>query len=236
MLTGTLPDLTREQATERILARRRQGHRARCPRRRLRRRGRVAGLQAREGRAARRDRARRGRPARAARRLARSRSPAPRDSRSRRAARPRARRPRGSARPRGRRRPTREASTPRIDQSPEQRPALLLAVVVRAGGAGEKAEPVVQRRERRAERVRGRGLEPAVHPRGDAAQHRAGLARLAQELVEPVQPPDREQVRGRPAARPRTRPARRRTRSRSSITRSKNVSSVGRHSWALIAR
>ena len=29
MLTGTLPDLTREEATERIIARRRQGHRQR---------------------------------------------------------------------------------------------------------------------------------------------------------------------------------------------------------------
>ena len=33
VLTGTLPDLTREQATERIIARRRQGHRAASRRR-----------------------------------------------------------------------------------------------------------------------------------------------------------------------------------------------------------
>ena len=63
VLTGTLPDLTREEATERITARRRQGHRQRLQEDRLRRRGRVAGLQAREGRAARRARARRGRAA-----------------------------------------------------------------------------------------------------------------------------------------------------------------------------
>ena len=64
VLTGTLPDLTREQATERITARRRQGHRLGVEEDRLRRRRRVAGLQAREGRAARRPGARRGRPAR----------------------------------------------------------------------------------------------------------------------------------------------------------------------------
>ena len=56
VLTGTLPDLTREQATERITARRRQGHRLGVQEDRLRRRRRLAGLQAREGRAARRDR------------------------------------------------------------------------------------------------------------------------------------------------------------------------------------
>ena len=66
VLTGTLPDLTREQAQQRIIARRRQGHRQRLQEDRLRRRRRLARLQAREGRAARRDRARRAGAARAA--------------------------------------------------------------------------------------------------------------------------------------------------------------------------
>ena len=60
VLTGTLPDLTREEATERIERRRRQGHRVGLEEDRLRGRGRLAGLQAREGRAPRRRGARRG--------------------------------------------------------------------------------------------------------------------------------------------------------------------------------
>ena len=67
VLTGTLPDLTREQATERILALGGKVTGSVSQEDELRRRGRVAGLQAREGRAARRPRDRRGRTARAAR-------------------------------------------------------------------------------------------------------------------------------------------------------------------------
>ena len=60
VLTGTLPDLTREQATERILAQGGKVTGSVSQEDELRRRGRLAGLQAREGRAARRARARRG--------------------------------------------------------------------------------------------------------------------------------------------------------------------------------
>ena len=59
VLTGTPPHLTREEATERIVARRRQGHGQRLQKDELRRGGSLARLQAREGRAARRAGARR---------------------------------------------------------------------------------------------------------------------------------------------------------------------------------
>ena len=65
VLTGTLPDLTREEATERILAAGGKVTSVGLEEDGLRRRGRLAGLQAREGRAPRRDRARRARAARA---------------------------------------------------------------------------------------------------------------------------------------------------------------------------
>ena len=64
VLTGTLPDLSREQATELIKARRRQGDRLGLEEDRLRRRRRQPGLEAREGREARRRDHRRGRAAR----------------------------------------------------------------------------------------------------------------------------------------------------------------------------
>ena len=66
VLTGTLPDLTREEATERIEGAGRPRDLRRVEEDRLRRRGRLAGHEAREGRAARRARARRGRAAGAA--------------------------------------------------------------------------------------------------------------------------------------------------------------------------
>ena len=76
VLTGTLPDLTREEATERILAAGGRVTTSRVEEDRLRHRRRVAGLEAREGRAARRAGARRGGVGGAARRrLSRGRAP-----------------------------------------------------------------------------------------------------------------------------------------------------------------
>ena len=81
-------------------------------------------------------------------------------------------------------------------QPPVERAALVLAVVVRARAAGQEAEAVAQPGQpREVERVGRRGLEPAVHPRARPAQHDALLPRLAQDDVEPVRPPDRQQAR-----------------------------------------
>ena len=89
----------------------------------------------------------------------------------------------------------------------------------------------MQRRERRAERVRRRALEPAVHPGRDAAEHGAALvgARAAAR---------RARAGARPRAgsrssrrRPRTRPARRRSR-RGPRPRARRTSArSGRQSW-----
>src|SRR6185312_925183 len=62
------------------------------------------------------------------------------------------------------------ADEPRVD-----RPTLALAVVVRAGAAGQEAEPVAHPFELRAERVGHAGLEPADHPGAPAGQHDASL-------------------------------------------------------------
>jgi hypothetical protein len=72
---------------------------------------------------------------------------------------------------------------------------------VRAGAAGEQAEAVEQRRERRdVERVGHRLAEPAVHPGADPAQHDAGRPRLREHGVEAVRAPDGEQAGGVAAA------------------------------------
>ena len=92
------------------------------------------------------------------------------------------------------------AGKPGRDQAVVERAALLLAVVVRARAAGHEAEAVVERLEVGAEGVGRRGLEPAVHPGADAAQHGAGGERLAQDRVEAVGAPHREQRRGVAAA------------------------------------
>ena len=65
VLTGTLPNMSRDQAEHADQARRRQGHRLGLEEDRLRRRGRQPRLEAREGRGPRRRRHRRGRAAQA---------------------------------------------------------------------------------------------------------------------------------------------------------------------------
>ena len=83
------------------------------------------------------------------------------------------------------------ADEPRVD-----RPAPLLAVVVRAGRAGQEAEAVAHAVEIGAERVGHAGLEPADHAGGRAPQQRAALPRRPQRGVDAVQAPDRQRVRG----------------------------------------
>src|SRR5438552_2198891 len=71
---------------------------------------------------------------------------------------------------------------------------------MRARAAGEEPEAVAHAGELRAERIRNAGLEPADHPGAPAHEHDAALPRVAQHLVEAVQTPDREHVRGVAAA------------------------------------
>src|SRR5439155_20909784 len=87
-----------------------------------------------------------------------------------------------------------------VDELAVTRAAALLAVVVRAGAAGEEAEAVAEVLELQAERVRDHGLEPAEHPGANAEQHDAALPRLPEDLAEAVNPPDREHVRNVAAA------------------------------------
>ena len=65
------------------------------------------------------------------------------------------------------------------DKAPVERAALRLAVVVRGVAAGQEAEPVVERRERRPEGVRRPRLEPAERAGGDSREHDAALPRVA---------------------------------------------------------
>ena len=82
----------------------------------------------------------------------------------------------------------------------ECRPPLLFAVVVRAGAAGEQAEPVVEGREFvERERIGDGPRKPAVHAGAQAAEHDPLLPGAAQDPVEAVDAPHREQVRGIPA-------------------------------------
>src|SRR5204862_5710460 len=69
--------------------------------------------------------------------------------------------------------------------------AAFLAVVVRSRAPGEKAE-TVHRGKFGPERIRDAVLVPADHPGAEAGEQDARLPRLAQDLVEPVQAPDRE--------------------------------------------
>ena len=84
----------------------------------------------------------------------------------------------------------------------QQRAALLLGVVVHAVGVGQQAEAVGDGAKVGAERVRGAAVVPAERTGADATQHDAGLPRLAHGDVDPVQPPEREQVGDRPATDP----------------------------------
>jgi len=70
---------------------------------------------------------------------------------------------------------------------------------VRAGAAGQQAEAVAQRVDA-AEGVGHASAEPAQHAGADAAQHRAILPGAAQQLVEAVGAPQRQQVHGVAAA------------------------------------
>src|SRR5581483_4899248 len=80
------------------------------------------------------------------------------------------------------------------------RPAQVLAVVVRTGTAGEEAETVRERGKLRPERVGDTCLEPADHPGAPAAEEDAALPRLPQHRIEAVRPPDGEHVHGVAAA------------------------------------
>src|SRR3954467_10091526 len=92
--------------------------------------------------------------------------------------------------------PRREAV---LHELPVDRPSELLAVVVRARAPGQEAEPGAEPRELWAERVRDACFEPADHPCAPTRQHDAALPCLAQYAVEPVRPPDGEQVHSRAA-------------------------------------
>jgi hypothetical protein len=74
-----------------------------------------------------------------------------------------------------------------------------MGVVVRTRRTAQEPEAVGQAAKRRAERVRRRALKPAIHARGDAAEHGTAVIRRGQQRVETVKPPDRQQV-GRRAA------------------------------------
>src|SRR6187200_1737407 len=71
-----------------------------------------------------------------------------------------------------------------------------LAVVVRAEASGEDRESVVQRVERRSERVRDARLEPAVRAGTPAAEHRASPPGGSELVVDAVDAPDGQHVRG----------------------------------------
>ena len=129
---------------------------------------------------------RRPRPRRARRRRRRGRSP-PRPARCRRRA--------GRRR---RRRRSRGGSSPVADRLEEDRAAVGLAVVVDGVRVGQEAEAGGDGRARHARSSP--GLEPAHRAGGDPAQDDPAIPRLAQDRVEPVRAPDRQQVEQRAAA------------------------------------
>ena len=89
-----------------------------------------------------------------------------------------------------------------LDQRVQQRPALLLAVVVDAVAVGQEAESGRGEAQVGAVAV-GRAADvPADRAGRDAAEDDPALPALAQHLIDAVHPPDREQVRDRPAADP----------------------------------
>ena len=77
-------------------------------------------------------------------------------------------------------------------------PAVGLAVVVDRGGAGQEAEAVDRPRPRSP--LGDAGLEPAHRAGAEPGQHDPGLPRLAQDRVDPVRAPQRQQVDHRAAA------------------------------------
>ena len=85
------------------------------------------------------------------------------------------------------------------DEAVDERAPLLLGVVVRAVGVGEERQRVGDRDQRGAEGVGGAAHVPAQRAGGDPLEHHAGLPALAEHDVEPVQPPQGEQV-GRAAS------------------------------------
>src|SRR5207244_12727024 len=87
----------------------------------------------------------------------------------------------------------------RLDEAAIRRPALRLAVVVRAVAAREEAE-AAQRRELVAKGVGHAGLEPADRAGAAPSEDDPALPRLPQDRVDTVHAPDREHVRGVPTA------------------------------------
>ncbi len=73
-------------------------------------------------------------------------------------------------------------------------PSLFLAVVVRAVGVGQEAQPVGDRPQRQAEGVGRATGKPAHRARGDAHQHHARLPGRVHGRADLVQPPQRQQV------------------------------------------
>ena len=88
------------------------------------------------------------------------------------------------------------------DEAVQEWSALLLVVVVDSVAVREQAEPAALEPQLRAERVGGAADVPADRAGADAAQDDAGLPGLAEDRVEAVDAPDREQVSDRPAADP----------------------------------
>lgn len=80
--------------------------------------------------------------------------------------------------------------------------ALRLAVVVRAVGVGQEAEPIGYRAQREAERVSGPTHEPAQRSCGHAHEHNPALPTLPEVLHEAVQGPHGQQVRDAAAGYP----------------------------------